>query len=186
MTSTVSVLGLEIPQAGLAFYALLAVHVPAGLTAATTGAIAALVAEGKPPARPLRSALLLGYKHRVCRDAAQTPERRKTIVRAAAIRTPKTLLCPCARVWGSPRAQARMHSVEPRSRAGPQQRSPPGACTRVKRQRSQDGDKGIGHGAHVRSRERRCGVRGEGNGRGTEPPKSRLQEHDVHRPTVGG
>jgi uncharacterized membrane protein HdeD (DUF308 family) len=46
VTPALDVLGLEIPRAGLAFYAVLAVHVPAGLAAVTTGAGAALSRKG--------------------------------------------------------------------------------------------------------------------------------------------
>lgn len=46
MTPTVRVLGLEIPRAGPLFYAILALHVPPGLAAVTTGAVAALSRKG--------------------------------------------------------------------------------------------------------------------------------------------
>lgn len=46
VTPTVRVLGLEIPRAGPLFYAILALHVPAGLAAVTTGAVAALSKKG--------------------------------------------------------------------------------------------------------------------------------------------
>ncbi len=46
MTPTVNVLGLEIPRAGMLFYAVLAVHVPAGLAAVVLGAGAALTRKG--------------------------------------------------------------------------------------------------------------------------------------------
>jgi len=46
VTPTLNVLGLEIPRAGLVFYVTLAVHVPAGLAAVTTGAAAALFRKG--------------------------------------------------------------------------------------------------------------------------------------------
>jgi uncharacterized membrane protein len=43
---TVNVLGLEIPRSGTLFFAVLTVHVPAGLTAVVTGAGAALSKKG--------------------------------------------------------------------------------------------------------------------------------------------
>lgn len=46
MNPTINVLGLEIPRAGIAFYAVLAVHVPTGLAAVVTGAGAALSRKG--------------------------------------------------------------------------------------------------------------------------------------------
>lgn len=46
MTPTMNVLGLEIPRAGLLFYAVLGVHVPTGLTAVVAGAGAALSRKG--------------------------------------------------------------------------------------------------------------------------------------------
>lgn len=48
MTPTIDILGIEIPRAGGAFYFILAVHVPAGLVATATGAIAALSRKGGP------------------------------------------------------------------------------------------------------------------------------------------
>jgi hypothetical protein len=46
VSPTLNVLGLELPRAGLAFYIVLAVHVPTGLVAVTTGAAAALLRKG--------------------------------------------------------------------------------------------------------------------------------------------
>lgn len=46
VSPTVTVLGLEIPRAGPVFYAVLSVHVPAGLTAVVAGAGAALSTKG--------------------------------------------------------------------------------------------------------------------------------------------
>jgi len=45
---SVHILGLEIPRAGPAFYAILAVHVPVGLAAVIAGAAAALSLKGSP------------------------------------------------------------------------------------------------------------------------------------------
>jgi uncharacterized membrane protein HdeD (DUF308 family) len=46
VTPTLNVLGLEIPRAGVAFYVVLVVHVPAGLAAVMAGAAAALSRKG--------------------------------------------------------------------------------------------------------------------------------------------
>jgi len=82
-----------------------------------------------------------------------------------------TAMTLCSRLRGQPRRrQGRIPSkcdLEQDRNSNHRQ----GACTRVKRQRSQGGDKGNGHGAHVRSREREFGARGESNDRGTAPPR---------------